>query len=87
MFTMTFSSLVRRAVKRRRATPPSGVSSRPVAPARGSAGGRGAVVDSQPERHPAMARIDVSPVHGRHCDCDRCRREQHAGDAGRRPAA
>jgi hypothetical protein len=27
-----------------------------------------------------MARIDVSPVHGHHCDCERCRRAE-------RPAA
>jgi len=25
-----------------------------------------------PRRHPAMTGIDVSPVHGRHCICDRC---------------
>jgi hypothetical protein len=23
-------------------------------------------------RHPAMSGINVSPVHGRHCICDRC---------------
>jgi hypothetical protein len=23
-------------------------------------------------RHPAMSGIQVSPVHGRHCICDRC---------------
>ena len=23
-------------------------------------------------RHPAMRGIDVSPVHGRHCNCSRC---------------
>lgn len=30
---------------------------------------------SRPEeqtRHPAMSGIEVSPVHGRHCICDRC---------------
>lgn len=25
-------------------------------------------------RHPAMAGLDVSPVHGRHCICARCER-------------
>lgn len=23
-------------------------------------------------RHPAMSGLDISPVHGRHCICDRC---------------
>jgi hypothetical protein len=25
-------------------------------------------------RHPAMAGLDISPVHGRHCICERCER-------------
>jgi hypothetical protein len=28
--------------------------------------------DGRPQRHPAMSGLDVSPVHGRHCICDRC---------------
>jgi hypothetical protein len=34
----------------------------------------------RPERqhhHPAMNGIDVSPVHGRHCICDRCTAHAH----------
>jgi hypothetical protein len=26
----------------------------------------------QPERHPAMIGINISPVHGWHCSCRRC---------------
>jgi hypothetical protein len=28
--------------------------------------------DDRPQRHPAMSGLNVSPVHGRHCICDRC---------------
>jgi hypothetical protein len=28
-------------------------------------------------RHPAMAGLDVPPVHGWHCICDRCTRQTH----------
>jgi hypothetical protein len=30
------------------------------------------------ERHPAMRGLNVSPVHGRHCICDRCGQHKHA---------
>ncbi|HWK16184.1 MAG TPA: hypothetical protein VNR66_01910 [Solirubrobacteraceae bacterium] len=37
------------------------------------------VAHSSPEeprrRHPAMAGINCSPVHGRHCICGQCRRQ------------
>jgi hypothetical protein len=31
-------------------------------------------------RHPTMAGLNVSPVHGRHCICDRCAREARNRD-------
>ncbi len=31
-------------------------------------------------RHPAMAGLNVSPVHGRHCICERCAREMRKHD-------
>jgi hypothetical protein len=34
--------------------------------------GPGHSLPEQQTRHPAMSGIDVSPVHGRHCICDRC---------------
>jgi len=34
------------------------------------------VVHMREQRHPAMARIDISPVHGRNCICDQCQRPQ-----------
>jgi hypothetical protein len=30
------------------------------------------------ERHPAMRGLNVSPVHGRHCICDRCSADHRA---------
>jgi hypothetical protein len=30
------------------------------------------------ERHPAMRGLNVSPVHGRHCICDRCSADNRA---------
>jgi hypothetical protein len=29
-------------------------------------------MNSAAHRHPAMRGLDISPVHGRHCICDRC---------------
>jgi hypothetical protein len=29
-------------------------------------------------RHPAMRGLNVSPVHGRHCICDRCSADRRA---------
>jgi hypothetical protein len=34
-----------------------------------------AVVDVSSRRHPAMAGLNVPPVHGRHCICERCERQ------------
>ncbi len=31
-----------------------------------------AVAKAPERRHPAMRGLDVSPVHGRHCNCRRC---------------
>jgi hypothetical protein len=31
-------------------------------------------------RHPAMTRLNISPVHGRHCICERCARQTHKHD-------
>lgn len=38
------------------------------------------VTRAQPpaQRHPAMSGLDVSPVHGRHCICERCSPDQLA---------
>ncbi|MBO0768296.1 MAG: hypothetical protein J2O48_06385 [Solirubrobacterales bacterium] len=33
---------------------------------------------SERDRHPAMRGIDVSPVHGRHCICNRCEEHHNA---------
>jgi hypothetical protein len=43
---------------------------RPVPPA--EAAGPPAVAPANEHRHPAMRGLDVSPVHGRHCNCNRC---------------
>jgi hypothetical protein len=57
----------RRLSHRAPASPSADVAARPVEP--------------NGTRHPAMRGIDVSPVHGRHCICDRC------GPAGRHDRA
>jgi hypothetical protein len=51
----------------------------PAAP-HGAADQRRPPVDGQsPEdRHPAMRGLDVSPVHGRHCICNRCSQHRAA---------
>jgi hypothetical protein len=95
MFAMTWPSILRRAVRGRQSEPPNGSISSRTSPRREQP--RSSVIDQQPVRHPAMARIDVSPVHGRHCDCERCRRTDRAesspgserpeGERARRPAA
>ena len=53
------------------------------------AGARATTSSTQPEtgdrRHPAMSGLNVSPVHGRHCICNRCapdEREQRLPLAG-----
>jgi hypothetical protein len=75
-FTVTWPTRVRHALRGR---DPSPQPSHGAVPRREpSAGGRRAGLDEQQARHPAMARIDVSPVHGYHCDCERCRRSAHA---------
>lgn len=33
------------------------------------------VIDTQGRRHPAMAGLNIPPVHGRHCICMRCERD------------
>jgi hypothetical protein len=33
---------------------------------------------AQEDRHPAMRGLNVSPVHGRHCICDRCTADHRA---------
>ncbi|HWF72984.1 MAG TPA: hypothetical protein VG186_06555 [Solirubrobacteraceae bacterium] len=83
---MSFPDLVRWTRRRRSAQQSGAISSR--TPSRRDERGD---IDPQPDRHPAMARIDVSPVHGRHCDCERCRKDGQGADPGRsdrrRPAA
>lgn len=34
-----------------------------------------AAVGNAGPRHPAMAGLNVPPVHGRHCICERCERD------------
>jgi hypothetical protein len=95
MFAMSWPSILRRAARRRHSAQPNGSISSRTSTRREQP--RGSVLDEQQERHPAMARIDVSPVHGRHCDCERCRRsdrsesspgsERPQGERARRPAA
>jgi hypothetical protein len=40
--------------------------------------GPGEPVSTDQDRHPAMRGLNVSPVHGRHCICDRCSPDSRA---------
>ena len=40
--------------------------------------GARAVAKEPEHRHPAMRGLDVSPVHGRHCNCTRCDQQPRA---------
>jgi hypothetical protein len=46
----------------------------------GSVASRPAGLGEVRHRHPAMAGLNVSPVHGWHCICDRCARAALARD-------
>jgi hypothetical protein len=53
----------------------------PAAPAKEPAAADGTKAQPRPiehPRHPAMRGLNVSPVHGHHCICDRCGHDRAA---------